>query len=121
MVQESESRRPAILVDQTAEHVLSFDCSGCLHGLRCSVTGGYCQVQPSMWSLLHVVNEVSPEHPLEMPTTVDQDMVEALSAHGCNRGQDARARSTRPPVPGRVPAGGPWRHAGHRPGASDHG
>jgi hypothetical protein len=35
-----------------------------------------------MWSLLDVVSDVSPEHPLEVPTTVDQDVVEALLAHG---------------------------------------
>jgi len=28
--------------------------------------------------LLHVVTDVSPEHPLEVPTTVDQDVVQAL-------------------------------------------
>ena len=35
-----------------------------------------------MWSLLVVVSKVGLEHPLEMPTTVDQDLVEALAAHG---------------------------------------
>ena len=34
-----------------------------------------------MWSLRHVVSDVRLEHPLEVPTTVDQDVVEALSAH----------------------------------------
>jgi hypothetical protein len=32
-----------------------------------------------MRSLLDVVSDVRLEHPLEVPTTVDQDMVEALS------------------------------------------
>jgi len=35
-----------------------------------------------MWSLLYVVSDVRLEHSLEVPTTVDQDVVEALSAHG---------------------------------------
>ena len=35
-----------------------------------------------MWSLRHVVRDVRPEHSLEVPTTVDQDVVEALLAHG---------------------------------------
>ena len=35
-----------------------------------------------MWSLLVVVSDVGLEHSLEVPTTVDQEMVEALSAHG---------------------------------------
>ena len=35
-----------------------------------------------MWSLLVVVSNVGLEHPLEVPRTVDQDVVEALSAHG---------------------------------------
>jgi hypothetical protein len=35
-----------------------------------------------MWSLLEVVGEVRLEHPLEMPTPVDQEMVEAFPAHG---------------------------------------
>src|SRR3990170_1200814 len=82
-VQQSESRRPAIFVDQTAEHVSSFDRrSGSPPDLRCSVPGGYGQAQSSMWSLLYVVSDVSLEHSLEVPTTVDQDVVEALSAHG---------------------------------------
>jgi hypothetical protein len=51
-VQQSESRRPAILVNQTAEHVSSFDRrSGSPPDLRCSVTGGYGQAQSPMWSL----------------------------------------------------------------------
>ena len=35
-----------------------------------------------MWSLRHVVRNVRLEHSLEVPTTVDQDVVEALAAHG---------------------------------------
>src|SRR5674476_865771 len=35
-----------------------------------------------MWPLLVVVSNVGLEHPLEVPATVDQDVVEALSAHG---------------------------------------
>jgi hypothetical protein len=35
-----------------------------------------------MWSLLHVVSDVRLEHSLEVPATEDQDVVEALSAHG---------------------------------------
>jgi hypothetical protein len=45
--------------------------------LRCSVTGGHGQAQSPMWSLRHVVRDVRPEHSLEVPTTVDQDVVEA--------------------------------------------
>ena len=82
-VQQSESRRPAILVNQTAEHVPSFDWrSGSPPDLQVSVAGGYGQAQSPMWSLLYVVSNVSLEHSLEVPTTVDQDVVEALSAHG---------------------------------------
>ena len=35
-----------------------------------------------MWSLLVVVSNVGLEHPLEVPATVDQDVVKALFAHG---------------------------------------
>ena len=35
-----------------------------------------------MWSLLEVVGNVGLEHALEVPTTVDQDVVEALLARG---------------------------------------
>ena len=35
-----------------------------------------------MWSLLYVVCDVRPEHSLQVPTTVDQDVVEVLSADG---------------------------------------
>ena len=38
-----------------------------------------------MWSLGHGVSDVILEHSLEVPTTVDQDVVKALSAHGPNR------------------------------------
>ena len=70
-------------MNQTAEHVPSFDRrSGSPPDLRCSVTSGYGQAQSPMWSLLYVVSNVSLEHSLEVPTTVDQDVVEALSAHG---------------------------------------
>jgi hypothetical protein len=70
-------------VDQAAEHVPSFDRrSDGPPDLRCSVAGGYSQAQPPMWSLLHVMSDVSLEHSFEMPTTVDQDVVEALSAQG---------------------------------------
>ena len=72
-----------ILVDQAAEHVPSFDHrSGRPPDLRCSVAGGHGQAQSPMWSLLVVVGNVGLEHSLEVPTTVDQEMVEALSAHG---------------------------------------
>ena len=65
------TRRPAILVDQTAEHVPSFDGrSGSPLDLRRSVTGGHGQAQSPMWSLRHVVRDVRPEHSLEVPTTV---------------------------------------------------
>ena len=70
-------------MDQAAEHVPSFDGrSGSPLDLRCSVTGGHGQAQSPMWSLRHVVRDVRPEHSLEVPTTVDQDVVEALLAHG---------------------------------------
>jgi hypothetical protein len=70
-------------VDQTAEHVPSFDRrSASPPDLRCSVTCGYGQAQSPMWSLLHVVSDVRAEHSIEVPRTVDQDMVEALPAHG---------------------------------------
>jgi hypothetical protein len=35
-----------------------------------------------MWSLLEVMRDVRLENPLDVPTTVDQDVVEALAAHG---------------------------------------
>jgi hypothetical protein len=35
-----------------------------------------------MWSLVDVVGNVGLEHSLEVPTPVDQDVVEALTAHG---------------------------------------
>src|SRR5712691_1966526 len=73
---------PAILVDQPAEHVPSFDRRSDPPDLRCSVAGGYSQAQPPVSSLLHVVIDVRLEHSLEMSTTVDQDVVEALPAHG---------------------------------------
>jgi hypothetical protein len=70
-------------VDQTAQHVPSFDRrSDGPSDLPCSVTGGHGQAQPSMRSLLHVVSDVGLENALEVPTTADQDVVEALSAHG---------------------------------------
>jgi hypothetical protein len=56
-----------------------------------------------MGSLRHVVRDVRPEHSLEVPTTVDQDVVEALAAHGpheplgeCVRPRCADRRSNDP-------------------------
>src|SRR5664279_1726092 len=70
-------------MDQTAKHVHPFDRRSGRHtGLRCSGTGGYGQAQSPMWSLLEVVSDVGLEHALEVPRTVDQDVVEALPAHG---------------------------------------
>jgi hypothetical protein len=70
-------------MDQTAKHVPPFDRRlGRPTGLRCSGTGGYGQAQSPMWSLLEVVGNVGLEHALEVPTPVDQEMVEALTAHG---------------------------------------
>jgi hypothetical protein len=64
--------------------------------LRRSVSGGHGQAQFPMWSLLHVVSDVSLEYSLEVPTTVDQDVVEALSAHGPDeRSANAFARGAR--------------------------
>ena len=66
-------------MDQTAEHVPSFDGrSGSPLDLRCSVTGGYGQAQSPMWSLRHVVSDVRLEHSLEVRTTVDQDVVSVV-------------------------------------------
>ena len=50
--------------------------------LRCSVSGGHGQAQSPMWPLLEVMRDVGLEHPLEVSRTVDQDVVEALTAHG---------------------------------------
>src|SRR5450759_2439086 len=70
-------------MDQPAKHVPPFDRrSGSPPDLRCSGTGGHGQAQSPMWSLRRVVSDVGLEHSLEMPTTVDQDVVEALLAHG---------------------------------------
>ena len=67
-------------MNQTAEHVPSFDWRwGRPPDPGRSVTGRYGQAQSPMRSLLDVVSDVRLEHPLEVPTTVDQDMVEALS------------------------------------------
>ena len=66
-------------MDQTAEHVPSFDGrSGDPPDLRCSGTGGHGQAQSPMWSLRHVVSDVRLEHSLEVPTTVDQDVVSVV-------------------------------------------
>ena len=51
-----------------------------------------------MWSLLEVMRNVSLEHSLEMPTTVDQDVVEALLAHGPHK---ALREGVRPRCPDR--------------------
>ena len=70
-------------MDQPAEHVPPFDRRlSRPPGLRRSGTGGYGQAQSPMWSLIEVVRNVGLEHALEVPTTVDQDVVEALLAHG---------------------------------------
>ncbi len=70
-------------MDQTVEHIPSFDPrSGDPPSLRCSLTGGYAQAQPSIWSLLYVVSDVSLQHSLEVPTIVDEDAVKALLANG---------------------------------------
>ena len=70
-------------MDQAPEHVPPFDRRlGRPTGLRCSVTGGHSQAQSPMWSLLEVMRDVRLEHPLEMRATEDQDVVEALTAHG---------------------------------------
>src|SRR5665811_417957 len=91
-------------MDQTAKHVHPFDRRMGRHtGLRCSGTGGYGQAQSPMWSLMEVVGNVGLEHALEVPTTVDQDVVEALPAHGpheplreCVRARRADRRSDDP-------------------------
>ena len=70
-------------MNQTAEEVPSFDHrSGSLPDLRCWVTGWHGQAQSPMWPLLFVVSDVRAEHSLEVPATVDQDVVEALLADG---------------------------------------
>jgi hypothetical protein len=51
-----------------------------------------------MWSLLVVVSDVGLEHSLEVPTTVDQDVVKALSAHGPHK---ALREGVRPRCPDR--------------------
>jgi hypothetical protein len=51
-----------------------------------------------MGSLRHVVRDVGPEHSLEVPTTVDQDVVEALLAHGPHK---ALREGVRPRCPDR--------------------
>ncbi len=70
-------------MDQTAKHVPPLDRRlNRPPGLRCSGSGGYGQAQSPMWSLTEVVGNVRLKHSLEVPTTVDQDVVEALAAHG---------------------------------------
>ena len=70
--QQPGSRRPAILMDQPAEHVPPFDRRlSRPPGLRCPVTGGHGQAQSPMWSLRHVVRDVRLKYSLEVPTPVD--------------------------------------------------
>jgi hypothetical protein len=49
-----------------------------------------------MWSLFVVVSDVGLEHALEVPTTVDQDVVKALSAHGPHEPRREGIRPRRP-------------------------
>ena len=51
-----------------------------------------------MWSLLVAVSDVGLEHSLEVPTTVDQDVVKALFAHGPHK---ALREGVRPGCPDR--------------------
>ena len=72
-------------MDQTAEHIPSFDRHS---GSPGPAVFGYRRARPSsipMWSVGHGVSDVILEHSLEVPTSVDQDVVKALSAHGPNR------------------------------------
>ena len=70
-------------MDQPAEHVPSFDQGwGRSRNLGWSDAGRHGQTQSPMRPLVDVVQDVRPEHALEVPTPVDQDMVEALPAHG---------------------------------------
>jgi hypothetical protein len=85
-------------MDQAAEHVPSFDRPGSPRNQRCPVAGRHGQVQTSMWSLRHVVSDVGLEHSLEVPTTVDQDVVKALLAHGPHK---ALREGIRPRCPDR--------------------
>jgi hypothetical protein len=67
---------------QTAEHVPPFDRPGSPRNLGWSDAGRHGKTQAPMRSLVDVVGNVGPEHSLEVPTTVDQDVGKALSAHG---------------------------------------
>jgi hypothetical protein len=70
-------------VNQTAEHVPSFDQRwDSPPDPWWSVAGWHSQAQSPMGSLLDVVSDVRLEDSLEVPSAVDQDVIEALSAHG---------------------------------------
>jgi hypothetical protein len=75
------SRDPPVFVNETAEDLSSIDPASFRlpsRPRRAFARGG--QIQPPMGPLLHVVAHVHTEHPIEMPTPVDQHMVEALRA-----------------------------------------
>src|SRR5438270_12181915 len=53
-------------------------------------------MEPAVRSLLYVVPDVGPEHLLEVPPSVDQDVVEALSARSPHEPLREGVRSGRP-------------------------
>ncbi len=86
-------------MDQTAEHIPPFDRrhSGSHGGnLRWSVTCRHGQAQSPMRPLLDVVHEIGLEHAFEVPAPVDQDVVEALAAHGPHEALGNGIRPRRP-------------------------
>src|SRR5439155_20317183 len=54
--------------------------------------GGVANARPRCGSLLYVVRHVGPEHRLEMPPPVDQDVVQALRADRPNEALRERVR-----------------------------
>lgn len=68
-------------MDQAAEHVPSFDQGwGRPRNLGWSDASRHGKTQAPMRSLVDVVRDVRPEHSFEVPTIVDQDVVETPGA-----------------------------------------
>jgi hypothetical protein len=84
-------------MDQPAQDIVPENPGGRTRALDVPSARRRFELKSLLRLLLCVMAGVGPEHPLEMPTTVDQDMVQALSPYGPHEplGERAFARGAR--------------------------
>ena len=92
----SRSRRQPVLMNQPAQGVVPENSGRWTSALDAMSVRRRHEMKAPVRSVVRVMADVGPEHTLEVPRTVDQDVVQAFSPYGPHEPLGERVRPRRP-------------------------